>query len=195
MPDEQQQGNDQQDSGNKPDGKYTPSTLEDALKIIGALSKRVEERESEANRYKSERDTLTVAQRKQFEEQGNYKALHEQSAAELATLKPFKERAEALDKIIRASNEERVKTIPDSKKNLVKPLMDVLPPEKLQEYLNANPDLFVKEPAPNYDAGAGGSGGSRGEPKLTAEEQEMAAKMGMKPEDYIKAKAMLPKDK
>lgn len=199
MPDETntagEQQNGQQDSGNKPDGKYNPSTLEDALKIIGALSKRVEERESEANRYKTERDTLTVAQRKQLEEQGNFKALHEQSAAELATLKPFKERTEALEKIIRTSNEERMKSIPDTKKNLVKPLIDVLPPEKLQEYLNANPDLFVKERAPDYDAGAGASGGGTGIPKLTAEEIETAKRSGMTPEDYAKAKAKLPPSK
>ncbi len=196
MPDEQQnageQQNGQQASGEQATGKYNPSSVEDALRIIAALEKRLGERDTELDRTKTELKGLSSAQKKQLEEQGNFKKLYEDNAAEAAALKPFKERTEALEKIIRGSNDARIATIPDAKKNLVKPLIDVLPPEKLQEYLNANPDLFVKDPAPNYDAGAGGSGGKgANEPKVTDEDRrqaQVASANGypVKPEDIAK---------
>lgn len=191
--DEQQTGdqsNGQQDSGNKPDGKYNPSTLEDAMRIIGALAKRVEEREAEAQRYKGERDNLTAAQRKQLEEDGKFRTIAEQQAVDLARLKPIEERAATLEKIIRDSNEARVKNVPDQFKNMI-PLEYA--PEKLQAWLNANESLLTKPPAPNYDAGAGGSGGGSGTPKLTAEEIDIAKRSGLTPEQYAAAKAKLPK--
>lgn len=192
MPDENQhageQQNGQQGEGQKPDGKYNPSTLEDALKIIGALTKRVDEREAEANRYKSERDTLTVAQRKQLEDQGNFKTIAEQQAIDLARLKPIEERAAALEKIIRESNDARIKSVPDQYKNMIP---TDYPPEKLQTWLNANEALLVKQPAPNYDAGAGMGGVGVGQVKLSADEIETAKKSGMTPEQFAKAKAKL----
>lgn len=200
MPPEEQktgeQSNDQQDSGNKPDGKYNPSTLEDALKIIGALSKRVEERESEANRYKSERDTLTAAQRKQLEDDGKFKQIAEQQAVDLARLKPLEERAAALEKIIRESNEARIKAVPDQYRNMIP---TDYPPEKLQTWLNANEALLVKPPAPNYDGGAGANGsGGKGEPKVTDEDRRQAAIAqanghNIKPEDIAKRRVEMAK--
>lgn len=187
---DQSQGQ-QQDSSTKPDGKYNPSSVEDALKIITALEKRLEERDSALKETKREKDSLTAAQRKQLEEQGNYKVLAEQSAAEVLQLKAFKERAEILETIIRAGNEERIKTIPDNKKALVQPLLDALSPEKLQNWLNANPSLFVKEPAPNYDAGAGSGGPGNAASKLSADEVETAKRFGLTPEEYAKAKSGL----
>lgn len=202
MPDDQQQNagdqqNGQQDSGNKPDGKYSPSTLEEAMRIIGALSKRVEERESDANRYKTERDNLTAAQRKQLEEDGKFRTIAEQQAVDLARLKPIEERATALEKIIRDSNEARIKNVPDQYKNMI-PLEYA--PEKLQAWLNANEALLVKPPAPNYDAGAGGSGSGNkpNEPKVTDEDRRQAAIAqanghNVKPEDIAKRRVEMAK--
>jgi phage I-like protein len=188
-----EQQNGQQSNGqSNSDGKYNPSSVEDALKIITALEKRLNERDSELDKYKGELKNFSKAQQKQLEEQGNFKALAEQHAAEVARLKPVEERAAALEAIIRESNETRIKSVPDQMRNLIP---TDYPPEKLQKWLNANEAQLVKPPAPNYDAGAGagGSGGSGAAPKLTAEEKEIAAKMGMKEEDYAKAKAALPK--
>lgn len=183
-----EQQNGQQNGGTKPDGKYNPSTLEDALKIISALSKRVEEREADANKYKSERDSLTAAQRKQLEEDGKFRTIAEQQAIDLARLKPIEERAQALEKIIRESNEARVKNVPDAMKALIP---TDYPPEKLQSWLNANEALLVKPPAPDYDAGKG-SGGSGGNPlpKLTDDERTLlkAAGGGMTEKEYAEMK-------
>jgi hypothetical protein len=191
------QSNDQQN-----EDKSLPTTLEGWQKLAEAREKRLRESEDRIKRLNGVNSTLDEriraieqAQTKRLAEQGNFQELAQQRAAEVEALKPVAERAAALEKVIRASNEARMVNIPDNKKNLVAPLIDVLPPEKLQEYLNANPDLFVKEPAADYDAGAGagGRGGNgSGTPKLTAEEIETAKRSGMKPDEYAKAKAKLP---
>lgn len=194
MPDDQnnagEQQNGQQDGGTKPDGKYNPASVEDALKIITALQKRLDERDSELENKKRELTGYTTAQRKQLEEQGKFKELAEQSAAEVARLKAFEEKAVTYETIIRESNESRIKNVPDQMKNLIP---TDYPPEKLQKWLNANEAQLVKPPAPNYDAGAGVGGGGSGTAKLSAEEVETAKKFGMTPEEYAKAKAGLPK--
>lgn len=190
--DQQQQGG-QQGEGQSPNGKYTPATIEDAAKIIEALTKRLGERDSDLEKYKRDLSTYTAAQRKQLEEQGNHKALADQYAAEVARLKPIEERAAALEAIIRESNESRIKNVPEQMRGLIP---SDYPPEKLQRWLNANEAQLAKQPAPNYDAGAGvgGGGGNNGStPKLTADELDVAKRMGMSAEDYAKAKSKLPK--
>jgi len=144
-------------------------------------------------------DAIKQAQQDQMTKQGNFEALAQQRAAEVERLKAFEERAATYEKVIRDGNKARIETIPDSKKALVMPLIDALSPEKLQEYLNANPSLFVKDPAPNYDAGAGGSGGSgKGEPKVTDEDRRQAAIAqsnghNIKPEDIAKRRVEMAK--
>lgn len=139
-------------------------------------------------------DAAKTAQQAQLAEQGQFKTLAEQHAVEVARLKAFEGRTTELEQIIRASNDERIKSIPDNKKALVQPLIDILAPDTLQVYLNANPSLFVKEPAPDYNAGAGANGGGgNGAPKLTVDEQEAAKRMGITAEEYAKAKAKLSK--
>lgn len=191
------QSNDQQTESEK----SLPTTLEGWQKLAEAREKRLRESDDRIKKLNGVNSSLDErikaieqAQQKRLAEQGNFQELAQQRAAEVETLKPIAQRAAELEKMFRAGNESRIKEIPDSKQNLVKPLMDVLPPEKLHEYLNANPDLFVKTPAPNYDAGAGaGVGGGSGTAKLTAEEVETAKKFGLTPEEYAKAKAGLPK--
>ena len=143
---------------------------------------------------KEELENIRAAQNQELTKKGEFERLYNDTATEVARLKPYEERATLYEKIIRDSNEERIKNIPDSNKKLVEPLLKVLTPDALQTYLNLNPELFVKPDAPRYDAGAGGSGGSSSAaPKLTQEELDLAKRMGMKPEDYLKAKAALPK--
>lgn len=121
-------------------------------------------------------DTMRAAQNKQLEEQGNFKALHEQASVKIAQLEPAVQRLEEIEKTIRKDNEVRIATIPDSKKPLIQPLIDVLSPEKLQAYLNANPSLFVKEPAPSFDGGKGSGGGSgERQVQVTDEDKRQAA--------------------
>lgn len=191
MPDDQnnagEQQNGQQNEGNKPEGKYTPASIEDALKIITALEKRLNERDSDLEKYKRDLSSYTTAQRKQLEEQGKFKELAEQSAAEVARLKAFEEKATTYEKIIRDSNEARIKNVPDAMKALIP---SDYPPEKLQTWLNANEALLVKPPAADFDAGAGngGRGGNNNLPKLTDFERELARATGVSEKEYAEMK-------
>ncbi len=149
---------------------------------------------------KEKLDAVAAAQQDELKKKGNFETLAEQRAAEVEALKPYKERTEALETIIRSSNEERIKTIPDNKKPLVKVLVGKLSPEDMQQYLNENPSLFVTEPPPNYDAGVvvGGSGGGKGEPKVTDEDRRQAAIAqanghNVKPEDIAKRRVEMTK--
>lgn len=184
----QQQGD--QDTGSK----YNPATVDDARKIIEALEKRVGEREATIEQLRASASTLSeritaieAATRKKLEEQGNYQEVRAQLQAEIEALKPSAERAAALEQIIRESNEARIGRVPETMRSMIP---TDYAPERLQAWLNANEALLTKKPAPNYDAGAGaGSNGSgTRQPELTADEQMMAKRMKMTPEQYQAAK-------
>lgn len=165
-----------------------PSSMEEALNYISALEKRVAEQKERASKYYSETKSLSErlsaieeGTRKRLEEEGNFRELAQKRAADLESLKPLAERAQALEAIIRESNEARVKAVPENMRNLIP--MDYAP-EKLQAWLNANEALLRRSPAPDFDAGAGGSGGSAST-KLTEEQRAMAKRFGLTEEQYI----------
>ncbi|MBZ0294507.1 MAG: hypothetical protein K8L99_18225 [Anaerolineae bacterium] len=164
---EQDEDSGGEDAGsNGGEGKYNPASLDEAQKIIAALTKRVGERDATINELKghvsSTNDRLTAIERdrrKKLEEEGNYRALLEERNAELESLKTYKERAEALDGIIRAGNDDQIKRIPEDKRGIVP---TDYPPEKLRVWLDRNLPLLLKQPPPDFDAGAGnGSSGGR----------------------------------
>lgn len=201
------QGDGQQGEGDKTgqtggsNGKTPIESLPaDVQEYIKSLREEAKTNRETKTTLQQQLDAIKQAQQTQLAEQGNFKTLAEQRAAEVERLKAFEERAATYEKVIRDGNKARIETIPDSKKALVTPLIDALSPEKLQEYLNANPSLFVKEPAANYDAGAGGSGGGNkpNEPKVTDEDRrqaEAAQAMGhnIKPEDIAKRRMEIVK--
>jgi hypothetical protein len=119
-------------------------------------------------------DAKTAAEAAALAERGQYKELYEKTQAELDALKPTQERAALLEAKIQATNEARIKRIPDQFKPAV-PLD--YSPDRLSEWLDANEQLFTKTPAPNLNGGAGGSGGSGStqQPKVTAEHSTLAA--------------------
>lgn len=168
------------------ESKYDPKTVEDAKKIIAALEKRVGEREATIEQLQSSTadlnkqiKTIQEANLKKLQEQGDFTAVKTQLQTEIETLKPLKERAEALEKIIRESNEERVKKVPEALRAMVP--VDY-PPERLQAWLNANEAQLVKQPAPNFNAGEG-AGNSPALSNLTPEQKALAKRFGLKDED------------
>lgn len=206
MPDENGNNNggengEQQPPAGDGSGKYNPASLEDAVKIIEALEKRLGERDSTIADLKKQHgslaerlDAIDRANKKRLEEEGNWSEIAKQREAELAALSPYKERATALEQVIRESNEERIKRVPEDARPLIP--LDYAP-EKLQAWLNANEARLTKKPAPNYDAGAGGSGGNGGSgtgAKVTDADRraaELASMQGftIKPEDIAKRRA------
>lgn len=160
-----------------------PPDVQDYIKELRGEAKTA--RESRTS-LQQQLDALNTGRQKELQEQGKWETIAKEKEVEAARLKAFEDRANTLDKIFREGNAERIKSIPDNKKNLVLPLVDVMPPEKLHDYLNANPDLFVKQPAPDFDAGAGAGGGNGGSQpvKLTDVQKEYAKAAGMTDKEY-----------
>lgn len=129
---------------------------------------------------------MTEAQQQRLIDEGNFKALAEQRAAELAQLNPIKERAETLEKMIRESNSSRIATVREDMRALIP--VDY-PPERLAMWLDANITRLTTPTAPNIDAGAGAGNGGKSLPSLTPQEVEIARLAGMKPEQYAQQKA------
>jgi phage I-like protein len=175
-------------SGDDAGGKYEPSTIEDAQKIIGALTKRLEERDAKIAKLAERFDeadarmkAMEQAQRQRLEESGNYAEIAKRYQTELESLKPVAERAQSLEAIIRESNETRLAGIPETYRNLVP---TDYAPEKLQAWLNANEPLLKRTPPPSLDAGAGANTPPSDSVRLTAEQKATAKKFGLTDEEY-----------
>lgn len=193
--DQQQQGQ-QQDAGDT-----APKSIEDWQKYAEALRKRVDERDQTIMGLRTSNSdmdkrlkAIETAQRVQLEQDGNFKALAQQHEAEVARLKPIEERAAALEKIIRESNEGRIAAVPERMRSIIPA---DYPPEKLQNWLNANASLLTQPPAPEFNAGAGGSGGGN-TLKVTDEDRrqaEIAQANGhkVKPEDIARRRIEMAK--
>lgn len=170
------------------ESKYNPATLDDAMKIIESLQKRVGEREAARDTYRERSNELETrlqaledAQRKALEQTGNHQELAKRYLSELETLKPVAERAEALESVIRDSNNARLAQIPEDLRGLVP---TDYAPEKLQRWLNDNQERITRLPAPRLDGGAGGSRDSGEVVRLTAEQKKIAARLGITDEQY-----------
>ena len=155
---------------------------EPVRKYIKELRDEAASNRVEAKRLRQEQEAAASAARARLAEEGNFKTLAEQHAAEAAKLKPYQERAEALEGIIRESNKARIERIPEDMRSII-PME--YPPEKLAAWLDASVEKLLKRPAPDLDAGAGGSGRTA---TLTDAEKQMAVKSGMTVEQWIAAK-------
>lgn len=178
------EGDDAGDQQNNQQGglesKYKPETLEAAQKIIAALEKRIGERDATIQQLQTSTASLDQqikviqeANRKKLEEQGDFSAVKTDLLAQIENLKPTAERAQALEKIIRDSNETRIKAVPEQIRTMIP---TDYPPERLQAWLNANENLLSKQPPPNFDAGAGagGNGGKGDVVKVTDVDKRQA---------------------
>lgn len=121
-----------------------------------------------------------------LQEEGNWKQLAENAQKELARTKPYEERANALDAIIRARNDALIAQLPE---HLRKAVPTDYPPEKLHSWLDATVPILTKPTAPDLNQGAGGSGGgTKQTPQLSEEEKRIAKAFGLSEEDYAKNK-------
>lgn len=117
---------------------------------------------------------VSQADQARLAEQGQWKTLAEQRQQELTALKPYRERAEALEAMIRKSNEARIARVRED----MRPLIPAdYPPERLSEWLDANLERLTTRPAPDLDAGAGGGGGKGGSSVQVTDEDRRAAEL------------------
>jgi len=116
---------------------------------------------------------------------GDWKQLAENAQKELSRVKPYEERATALDGIIRASNDALIAKLPEHLRTAV-PLD--YPPEKLHAWLEATVPILTKPQAPDLNQGAGGTGAGKTTPQLSEDEKRIAKAFGLSEEDYAKNK-------
>lgn len=169
----------QSSTGSDWDGDIStlPSAAQEYIKQLRseAAERRVQLKKQEEEQRRREQERLA--------EQGKFKELAESRAAELEKIKPYMERAESLESMIRESNKKRVEQVPESMRALIP---SDYAPEKLSAWLDSNWRLLTAPVAPDLDGGAGGTGGRR-TPQLTREQKAMARAAGMTEEQYAKA--------
>lgn len=90
---------------------------------------------------------------KALQEQGEFKKLYEQQTADMAQMAAFKERAEALETLLKKQLETRMKTLPPHYAELVAKLSV---PEAMA-WLDANADKLTTPNAPNLDGAVRGT--------------------------------------
>ncbi|MFN8530189.1 MAG: hypothetical protein U0670_16440 [Anaerolineae bacterium] len=105
-----------------------------------------------------------------------------QTLMERDSLKPHAERAALLDAYIREGVERRVAALPEAYRSLVPAYAD---PLETLRWLDANAAILSAVHAPSLDAGARGD--SR-RARISATERQVAAKLGVTPEQYARAK-------
>lgn len=110
------------------------------------------------------------------------RAVLAQISDERGRLIPRAERADHLEGYITESVQKRVTALPEVLRSLVPSYDD---PLKTLAWLETNAPILASPRAPSLDAGAqGGSTAAR----ISAAERDMAAKLGVTPEQYAKAK-------
>lgn len=154
-----------------------PQWAQDVIKGLRdeAAKNRVKAKQAEEQRAKEEAERLA--------QQGEWQKLAEQRAAELDALKPVSDKAAALEAKIKATNEARIKTLPEAYRGMVPEYDD---PVKVSEWLDRNMAALQARSAPNLDGGAQGDAAKN--VKLTAEELAAAKRMGLTPEKYAEFK-------
>jgi len=119
-------------------------------------------------------------------QQAEWQKLAEQRAQEVESLRPYQEKYTAMLEAIKTGNAKRIEQIPDSMKTLVPTIDD---PAVLSQWLDANWQILTGKPlSPSLNGGAGTQAQRTQTITLTDAELEMAAKMRIKPEDYLAAK-------
>lgn len=147
------------ESGKTADAELTLDAMKEKLAELEKYN--TDLRKENEKRRKAEEATsarLAAEETKRLESAGEWQKLAEDRAKELEALKAVKEKADKFEAQIKATNEARVKRIPDA-------LRSVVPtgytPEQLAEWLDKNETVLAGRVAPNLDAGDKGERGKK----------------------------------
>lgn len=143
-----------------------PPTAQAYIKELRDEAKKTRLEKEAADKARKEAEQTALA------EQGNWRKLAEDRAAELAKLMPYQEQASNLLKIISDNNAQMIAQIPEDMRDIVPPLAA----DALNAWLVKNLPRLARKQAPNIDAGAG-SGGSGAKPIVATQQQQAMAGM------------------
>jgi phage I-like protein len=173
----------------------TPNTDADAFdgtdltQLPPAAQRYIKELRAEAAERRKQLTAFTSEAQKREQErlisEGKWKELAESRERDLMQLKPYQERADGLEGIIKAQNDARITAVPEEMRTIIP---TDYAPEKLSTWLDANIAKLTRQPAPNLDAGAGAGSGGKPSPVLTDQELAIARMLGISPEVYAKNK-------
>lgn len=146
---------------------------------VRQLNARIEELEDQKRKLTGEAARERKAKKRALEDTGNWESLAKESdvenlrlQTEVDSLKPYKERVDALIAETEARNERRIAQIPEINQSLVP---DFATPEQTSAFLDTNWNLLTASTAPNIDAGAGGGGGKKTPSKSIASDKDQLA--------------------
>ena len=142
-----------------------------------AAENRVKLKEFQEAQAKAEEERLAKKQ--------EWQELAEKRAQEIEALRPYQEKYAAVLESMRARNKERIEAIPEEMRSLVPEYDD---PAKLAQWLDANWERLNAKPlVPSLNGGAGANNTRGKQVTLSDDQLAVAKKMGLKPEDYMKA--------
>lgn len=171
-------------SGTQATGSGEQGKIEDLPTWAQTLVRELrDEAASRRTALKKQEEEAARATQTRLAEEGKWKELAETRAADAAKLQPYQQRAADLERVLTDSNNRRIVLIPEGMRTLV----PQLPAEQVAAWLDANWGLLTRKAAPDIDAGAGAGNGNSAA-SLTSEQLAMAARMGLTPEQYAKAK-------
>lgn len=152
--------------------------------LLSALQKERDANEQATKRAAALEKAAQESEKRRLKEQEDYKALYEQAEGELAELKPKAERLTTYEATLKETLDSAIAEIPENKRSLIPSEYSV---DQQLKWISQNRLLLAKT-AP-VDLGAGNRGGDGSSSvNLTDEEKQIAARMGVKPEDYAKQK-------
>jgi len=194
QPDDKEAGDPPPDPENR-DENGSGKDYEDKDGAITALEKRLAEAKEELRTLRDETKdykALKDAQKKMLEEQGNFKALYEDTQSKNAELAPKAEAYEILLNEIRDENKARIANLPADQQGSIALIAEKLSPQDLRKFLNdAEGSIIGQRKAPDTGAGRGVDSGGGKSIVLTAEESAMAKRAGMTDEQYAEAKSKI----
>jgi hypothetical protein len=145
-------------------------------------------------KFKDLSDQVATDTDQRLAQNQQYKELADKRGLKINELEPLAAQAKDAAEFLQALNTQTIEALPEAARSLVPDFGESYDGQKRQAaWLKANAAKLTRQPAPDFDAGAGNGSGGKREPdvKLTPEEALIVAKMGMTPEEYRKAQESL----
>ena len=128
---------------------------------------RIREALKQANaEAKTNRERLEAYKKTQLVEKEEYKTLYETAEGKVAELEITAAKAVRYEAALKATNEQRIASLPEEFHDKFNKLSIKLSPDDLSDTLDDFSPSLTRKPIPDVNAGAGGAGGKPADPSL-----------------------------
>ena len=179
MPDkDNESANDDSPERDAPNGNGDGGEIENPLAYAAAMKKRADDAKAEATAAKQARqelqermDAIEAANQEKLQQRGEYEQLYKDAMTEAEKLRQYQTEADALRGVLQSANTKRIEQIPEDLRDIVP---DGLSPTQLSSWLDKSLPKLTRKPAPDIDAGVGGSGNKQSEGTVTEADKAAA---------------------